>query len=125
MTIKELFDKVAKFKPHAYTEPEMISWLTRIEGRIYADIILTHDNPENITFEGYTDLTDKEQTNLIVRQPHDDLYLYYLMAQIDLHNMEYDKYNQSAGLFHDAYNDFERFWNTNRRPVQKILFFPY
>ena len=126
MTIKELIDKVARLKPHAYATDEIIGWLTRLEGRIFADIILTHDNPENINFTGYDsgmDEAEQEATTLIVREPHDNLYLYYIMSQIDLHNLEYDKYNNSVQQFNTAYKDFDLFWHRNRRPVQTVLYF--
>lgn len=124
MTIKVLFDKLMALKPHAYSDAQLLDWLTRIEGQIFADIILTHDNPEGIDFTGYTTDMDKNTTTLIVREPHDDVYLYYLASQVDLYNQEMDKFNNNADLFNETYRRFEMFWNRNRMPCQKILYWP-
>lgn len=124
MTIRQLFNRVAQLKPHAYADAELIEWLTRLEGRIFGEIILTHDNPGLIDFEGYTtaDIEDPDK-HLIVPQPHDELYLWWIMSQIDLHNLEYAKYNNSAQQFNNYYVEFERFWNYNYHPLPKATHF--
>ena len=124
MTIKVLFEKLMALKPHAYNDAQLLDWLTRIEGQIFADIILTHENLALVDFAGYTIATDKTTTDLIVREPHDDLYFYYLASQIDLFNQELDKFNNNAELFNECYSRFENFWNKNHMPVQKVLYWP-
>ena len=122
MTIKQAQDKLTALKPHAYSAAEVVDWLSKIEGRVYAEIIQTHENPDEITFAGYTTAT-ADTTVLIAPAPYDELYLYYLMTQVDLHNLEYDKYNNSAALFNAAYDAFARFWNREVMPVQRVTHF--
>lgn len=130
MTIGKVIERLAKLKPHAYTHGEVIEWLSAVEGRIYAEIIRTHENPGEITFTGYEDYTQdgytgetSADTELIAPHPYDELYLYYLMAQADLHNLEYDKYNSTAEQFNAAYKAFSDFWNREFMPVQRVTHF--
>ena len=122
MTIRQLQDRLQAMKPHAFTQAEVIEWLSRVEGRVFAQIIQTHENPALITFAGYTTST-VDTTALIAPTPYDELYLYALMTQVDLHNMELDKYNNSAMLYNKAWGDFAAFWNREFMPVQRVTHF--
>ena len=122
MTIAQVKEKLTALKPHAYSAAEVLDWLSKIEGRVFAEIIQTHENPDLITFAGYTTST-ADTTALIAPTPYDELYLYGLMVQADLHNMELDKYNNSAALFNAAYDAFTRFWNREYLPVQRVTHF--
>lgn len=122
MTIKQAQDKLTALKPHAYSAAEVVDWLSKIEGRVFAEIIQTHENPDLIVFAGYTTST-ADSTALIAPTPYDELYLYGLMVQVDLHNMELDKYNNSAALFNKAWSDFAAFWNREFMPVQRVTHF--
>lgn len=122
MTIKQAQDKLTALKPHAYSAAETVAWLNAVEGRIFAEIIQTHANDDEIAFAGYTTSTT-DSTALIAPEPYDELYLYYLMTQVDLHNAEYDKYNNSAALFNAAWDAFARFWNREFMPVQRVTHF--
>lgn len=119
MTIKQLTDQLQMQKPHQYTDAEIAGWLSDIEGEIFATIIQTHANPDEITFAGFDALTP-DTTELIAPNPYDRLYLYYLMMQVDLHNQELDKYNNSVRLFNEAFNAFAAFWNREYMPVQRV-----
>ncbi len=131
MTIQELFDTVAKQKPHAYENAELLTWLNRIETRIYDEIIKPHIQKNNtmiydgkmtepfalIPFEGFESTTPLS-TELIAQVPYDELYDFYLKMQIDLNNQEYEKYNNSSFLFHTAYRDYANYINRTFLPRQ-------
>ena len=131
MTITELFSSVQALKPHSYTSAELLVWLNRIETRVYDELIKTHIQQDGtmihegvpstpialLPFAGFTAQTDTD-TTLVVPLPFDDLYLYYLMIQIDHHNQEYDKGNNSTLLFNAAYQDFANFMNRTFLPRQ-------
>lgn len=122
MTIAQVTGKLTALKPHAYSAAEVVDWLSKIEGRVYAEIIQTHENPDLIVFAGYTTST-VDTTELIAPTPYDELYLYYLMMQVDLHNMELVKYNNSVAVFAKAWNAFAAFWNREFMPVQRVTHF--
>lgn len=122
MTIAQIKDKLTSLKPHGYSVAEVVDWLSKVEGRVFAEVIQTHANDDEITFAGYTTAT-ADTTELIAPTPYDELYLYYLMMQVDLHNLEYDKYNNTMMLYAQAWNAFAAFWNREFMPVQRVTHF--
>ena len=122
MTIAQAKDKLQALKPHAYEASQVVDWLSRVEGRVFTELIRTHANDALITFAGYTDATPVD-TLLIAPEPYDELYLYGLMTQVDLYNQELDKYNNSAALFNQAWHALAAFWNRTYLPVQSVTHF--
>ena len=98
MTISEACSRVERLKPNAYSYVEKIEWLSKLEGIIKKEIIDTHSDGENIVFNGYGYNT-LPKTELIVKAPYDDIYIYWLEAQIDYFNGEIAKYNNSIATF--------------------------
>lgn len=47
--------------------------------------------------------------------PYDRLYVYYIIAQMDFVNGDYNKYANDNELFSNAYNEFARWWQRNYR----------
>lgn len=70
----------------------------------------------DILFSGYTEDTNPD-TVLIVPAPWDALYLYWLEAQIDYYNGEMDRYNNSAGRFTLAQQEFIDHYHRSHRPA--------
>jgi hypothetical protein len=88
-----------------------------------ADIIDTHEGAEIENFNGYTDGTPLT-TELLVHAPHDELYLYWLEAQIDYWNGEMAKYNNSIEMFNAVYEAFANHYNRVHMPKgKKFKFF--
>jgi len=93
-----------------------IEWLNRIESTIFHEIVLTHDNPEGITFKGFDESTDGD-TVLIAPDMHADLYLHYIGMKIDTMTGETDRLNVSTALFSSAYQSFADFYNRTHMPI--------
>lgn len=66
--------------------------------------------------ERYPDDLDME---LLVGAPWDGLYDRYLAAQIDLYNRENDNYNDSASLFEQAKDEWQRAYHQSHMPVSR------
>lgn len=86
---------------------------------------LTHeynDGEEEITFTGYTE--GDGETELLVGQPYDEMYIRWLEAQIDYNNMEYDSFNNSNGVFESIYSSFRNAYNQSHMPkgARKIFY---
>lgn len=123
MTIIEAINKVDVLKPNNYTQTEKVKWLSNLDGVIKSEIIDTHEGGEDIVFNGYEDTTSVE-TQMLVPYPYDDLYIKWLESQIDYHNAEYQKYNNSTTAYNNAYSAFERYYNRQHMPKQtKMKFF--
>ncbi len=101
MTAGELIAHVDALRPNHYTVEEKLGWLRRIDGQILRELEESHaqSGEESAVFpEDYT-----EETELRAGFPYDsELYTAYLFCQIDLHNGETGKYNQSMSLLSAA-----------------------
>jgi hypothetical protein len=118
MTINEAISKIDDYKSNVYSQPDKISWLSRLDGMIKRLIIDTHEGAGDVAFEGYNEDTDLH-TELLVPHPFDAIYLYWLEAQIDYHNGELNKYNNSISMFHSSFEAFESDYKSNHRPISK------
>lgn len=122
MTIIEMITDVDTLKPNGYGQIYKTQWLSQLDGRIKHDIIDTHEGGEGVSFSGY-DAETPLSTELLVPHPYDDVYRYWLEAQIDYANGEYTKYNNSMAMFNEAYSAYERHYNRTHKPKGKSFKF--
>jgi hypothetical protein len=123
MTIIEAINRVDALKRNTYTQSNKVEWLSRLDGMVKKFIIDTHIGAENVTFTGYDDSTGLN-TELLVPEPFDEVYLRWVEAQIDYHNGEYEKYNNSIDMFNTAYQSYQNYYNRNNMPNgKKFKFF--
>ena len=123
MTIIEAIQAADAMKPNSYTELEKVAWLSKLDGAIKKEIIDTHEDGENIVFDGYNESTPTD-TELLVKAPYDDIYLYWLESRIDYYNGEYGRYNNTVTTYNEAYSAYERFYNRAHMPKgSKFKFF--
>lgn len=118
MTIQDAIDRTDALKYNTYTNEEKIAWLSKLDAMVKQNIIDTHEGHEDIAFSGYDDSINME-TELIVPHPHDEMYILWLQAKIDLSNCEYEKYNASITLFNTEYEAFENYYNRNHMPLSR------
>ena len=112
MKLGELFAEVDELKPSQFDDSVKVKWLNEVEGRIIKEVIAAREEDasmEGYAFNGYTNETPID-TELVVKEPYAALYRYYLFSMIDLGNEEYDRYQNSAALFNQAYADFANYW---------------
>ena len=123
MTIIEAINKVDELKPNSYTKLDKIRWLSNLDGTIKTEIIDTHEDGEMVIFDGYNSDTS-EDTELLVKAPYDDLYLYWLESRMDYYNAEYGRYNNTLAMFNADYSAYESFYNrAHMHKGQKFKFF--
>lgn len=123
MTIIEAINKVDELKPNSYTQLDKIRWLSNLDGTIKAEIIDTHEDGEMVIFDGYNSDTSTD-TELLVKAPYDELYLYWLESRMDYYNAEYGRYNNTLSMFNAAYSAYESFYNrAHMHKGQKFKFF--
>ena len=118
MTIIEAINRTDALKPNTFSQCDKIKWLSQLDGTIKKEIIDTHEGADAVVFEGYTDDTSVE-TELIVGAPYDEIYPMWLQAQIDYHNQEYPKYNNSMVMYNNSYGAFWRYYNRTHLPISK------
>jgi len=125
MTIIQAVNEVDNLKPNMYELTDKIKWLSRLDRRIFEQIILTHELSEeeqepyrnddgDLVFEGY-DENDQDK-ELIVHEPYDELYTHWLSAQIDWNNREFIGFNSSNAMFEATYGAFRNAFNQTHMP---------
>jgi hypothetical protein len=116
MTVQSAIERADEMRAGNSAPEEMkIRWLSELDGVIYNDVILTHE----VKVEPYTGYQDDVTKKLIAEEPYDVLYVYWLMAQIDLKASELNKYNNSLALFKDALKDYKAWFNRTHMPKKK------
>lgn len=115
MTVQQAIERVNMMRAGNSVSDDMkITWLNELDHTIYNDVILTHQSSAS-KFVDYTDGTSE----LIAESPYDVMYVYWLMAQIDLAVTELNKYNNSLALFKETLRDYKAWYNRTHMPVSK------
>lgn len=121
ITIAEVISLVDSLKPNVRSNEEKTLWLNNLDRMVYEDIISTHEGSEDVTFDGYTEDTPGEQELLVPKHYGADMYRFYVEMQIDLANVEYNRYNVSSALFQAAYENYAKAYNRQHMPLQPVV----
>lgn len=130
MTLMEAINRIDRLCPNQYTTPDKIVWLSKLDGRIFREVLMTHADPAITEWEGYSTATEVVEnktvykdanTVLLVPYPYDeDVYTNFLSAQIAKENAETAKYNVSIALFEGAYGAYQKEYNRTHMPVRPV-----
>ena len=115
MTIEQAIAKADREKPNGYPMSDKIAWLSTLDGNIKRDIIDTHEDGEDVVFDGYDDDT-LLSTELLVPAPYDEIYDYWLQAMVDYQNGEIPKYNNSLVKYNEFLSAFRNNYNSLHMP---------
>ena len=115
MTAGDLLARVDALRPNRFTPAEKLGWLRRIDGQILREL---YDSHPDLDAPALPELYNAA-TELLAPFPYgEELYLGYLLCQIDLHNGEISKYNQSLRLLSGAWRQLADWVNRENRPRQ-------
>ena len=62
-------------------------------------------------------LPEDKDTELLLSPPHTAVYRYWLQSMIDFENGEYDKYQNTSGMFNAAWSAFVAWFAEIYRPA--------
>lgn len=112
MTISAAIAACDRMRPNTFAYGEKEAWLQELEARIREEIVRTHEGAEAFL----AGRAQEGEDALLAPSPHESLYLFYLLARIDLMNGETARYNESAALFNAQYDAFSAAYNRAHRP---------
>ena len=92
-TAKQVLDRVDALLPNGYQRTEKLRWLAQAEGFVRREVCRERGELAELT----------EETELTAETPFDELYRYYVEAQIHYANGETARYNSAAGLWNNAF----------------------
>ena len=117
MTISEAITQLQAVKENQYDDETLVRWISDLEGTLYEDIVKNHEGSDYIPHGRYSVDTDMD-TVLMVPEPYSDIYIKYLMAQVDYHNAEMQRYTNSMIMYNVALDAFAGWYNRNNMPLQ-------
>ena len=123
MTLRQAITRMDNLKYNTFTLSQKLGWLSDVESRIHREILATHEGGPEEEFAPFTDDTDLD-TQLAAPAPYDIVYLRQRETQIDYHNGEIDKYNNSSQLLNTAFAGFRRWYNRTHLPKTGSWKFP-
>lgn len=124
MTVAEAISIVDKLMPNQYQDTIKIKWLSKLDGQIFKEVFMTHADSPIESFDGYDE--NSQSTELLVPYPYDeDIYNYFLQAQICKENGETGKYNQASTLYNNAFLTFQNWYNRTHVPLPSSTRFKF
>ena len=117
MTIDQAIALCDALRPNQYPRKLKIGWLSKLDGRIFRELLMTHADCPTDSAPSYDDATDGG-TQLLVPAPYaEDLYNYFLQAQIDKENGETTRYNQAITMYNSAFRAFANDYRRSHLPL--------
>ena len=108
-TPNKVIEYVDKVKPNVYGQEEKFQWLCDLDGMIKRTVMQEEDDVR------YSYPEDMD-TQLLVPHPWESIYALYLEAQIDLHNKDYEDYNNAILVYTERLEEFRRAYIREHRP---------
>lgn len=125
MTIAEILHLVKGLNPSQYDDTLLVHWLSKLDGQIWRELILTHVGAPTEEFTGYNSAVSLD-TVLLVPEPYaEDVYNHFLQAQIHKENSEMEEYNQSITFYNDAYRLYASWYTRTHQPLPKYRRFRF
>lgn len=115
MKAMDIIDRVDLLEPNEYSPEQKLRWLSTLDGKIYTEVILTHEGGKLDAMPEY----ETGQEELLVERPYgEDMYYYYLQAMIASENSENARYLKRSTQFNNAYKQFVDWYNRNHMPLK-------
>ena len=115
MTIRDAITKLDDLQQNTYTNEEKIAWLSKVDTGVFNLVFKTHESASIDEFHGYGMDTDLD-TALLIPEPFEDIYMYWMQAQIAYNNAEYTRYNNAIALYNTEYAGYCNWYNRTHMP---------
>lgn len=115
MTIQEALDQVDDLKPNTYSDTVKIRWLNQLDGRIYRELVCTHEGSEDVAAPDYANAA--RTTQLIAQEPYEQIYVHWLECRIDYYNSELQKFNNTYAVFAADFKEYDSWYNRTHMPL--------
>lgn len=101
MTPNKAIEYIDGIRPNVYDEEVKLRWIDNVDGMV-KKLVFGH---KKIVPYAYPDDMD---TELLIKEPFDDVYSFYLESMIDYYNREYGNYNNSAAMFESRFSEYKK-----------------
>jgi len=121
MTVASMIEQFNTERPNSVEDNMKMEWLRKCDANLIDQVILLREveegerTPEE--WQEYLDTYDFD-TELILKEPYDDLYIYFLDARMSLNNNDKVRYNVATNLFNNALLTWKQKYNREHLPIQ-------
>lgn len=119
MTIDDAIQQIQKLRPSDVDVVQIIAWLSKMDMRVFREVIEPRDGAEITEFTRYSGMTDRTR-ELLIPAPWDELYLYYLDAQLSYWLGEDEAYNIATARMQGMYEDFKADYASKHRQRERV-----
>lgn len=116
MKLQEAIDRADRTKPNMLPRELKVAWLAELDGMVIRELEQTHEGGESVIYTGYNEQTPPD-TVLRVPEPYSSVYVWYLIANMDLMTGELDKYSNDHALYNNAYMTYSDYYTRTHRPI--------
>lgn len=121
MTVWQAITQADAMRHNSYDQEQKVRWLSRLDWKIRHLIM---QQPEDAVFNGYDPRNDLHR-DLLVAAPFEEIYLYWLEAQICYADGELADYNSAIAQYNRLYEAFAADYNRSHMPCQRGTRFLY
>jgi hypothetical protein len=111
MRRQDVLARVREIRPNEYQDEWALGLIDELEQRILRELMTGYLLPE-------------AGEDLVAVPPYDGLYVDWIVAQIDLANGEYDRYNNDLMLFNARWDEYARYisrsYEREKRDVYRV-----
>ena len=121
MTVVGMIEQYNLERPNSVEDNVKKEFLRKCEANIIDSVILLYEPKEGeMTMEELEEHLDNfgYDTELIVKEPYDDIYIQFLDQRISLNNNDKARYNMAARLFDNTFLVFKQKYNREHFPRQ-------
>ena len=113
MKAMDIIARLDLLEPNDYSPEQKLRWLCSLDGRIYREVIKTHEG----VWSPFPERYESGEEELLVGEPYgEELYYHYLQAMVAAENGETQRYNKRMTLFNSAYTAFAAWYTRTHRP---------
>lgn len=102
MTAEYIIERVRSVKPNVYSDTQLLDWIDEVEADIYG--VLNAHSDSGGEYGGLESITDK----LLLDKVYQNIYIFYLYAQIDYANAEINLYNNDVSIYSQLLDEFAK-----------------
>ena len=123
-------------RPNQIDDSLKLGWLRKCEQMIINEVLIRHEHDleseDKIsltvsgstlkvvsagTFTEHIDSFDMD-SEMLVQEPYDDLYIYYLDTRVALQNNDTKRYNVANAQYNNAYYAFQQYFNRTNKTIK-------
>lgn len=126
MTIDQAIAKIQRLRPNDVDHLVKIGWLESVDQYVYKNVIAVREGgdkavkPEYVNQSGGNSTDVSGTTVLLVPPPWDELYVYYMEAQIFYEQREIKKYSSAMTLYNQTMSEYTAHYFRDHRQLSDV-----